>query len=182
MNRFLFSGPVWTIGVSLLALALGFFLPLVIGLRIVADDGAGGRQPALVIVHEEAVRPPSSRVADGTATLAVVSAAAGEQLYNSYCVACYAESRAFAQEFLGRVAARHGGIESLQLAADAYVPTVDAMNRLVELFPFPGKAGEAITDPIAIAEAVDILRAARDGEAEALAHLGEAVAAEWGEA
>ena len=101
---------------------------------------------------------------------------------NSYCVACYVESRAFAQEFLGRVAARHEGIELLQLAADAYVPTVDAMNRLVELFPFPGKAGETVTDPITIAEAVETLRAARDGEAEALAHLEEAVAAEWGEA
>lgn len=89
MNRFLSSGPVLAIGISALALALGFFVPLVIGLRSVSEDGARDKPPALVITDEAAVRPPASRAAEGGDVAVAVSAAGGEHLYNAYCVACH---------------------------------------------------------------------------------------------
>jgi hypothetical protein len=100
---------------------------------------------------------------------------------NSYCAQCFAEARRFAAEFVGRLAGRHPDNEPLQLAVEPYLTVVEAMNRVSQLFPFPGKENQTVQDPITIDESCAALREAQVAETRAADAMTLAVAAPWPE-
>ena len=98
---------------------------------------------------------------------------------NAYNTACYSEGRHFARDFIKRLAGRNEfAAGPLGRAAAAYALAADVMQRLGEMFPFPGE-GEVVDDDAAIGEAVGILRSAKDSETRAAQAIEEAVNLDW---
>ena len=128
INQIISSGSFWAVGLSLVALGVGFFLPLLIGIRSVSKQHPDAKPPALVMAYEsdaeeaetveaqpepevepepevaevatpevkdpkpeEVVTPEDPKPEDPpvAATPAVASAAHGEVLYKSMCIACH---------------------------------------------------------------------------------------------
>jgi hypothetical protein len=96
---------------------------------------------------------------------------------NSYNAQCYAEGRAFARDYLGRVAGRQPGVGALRDAQQQYVQAAAAMAEMAKLFPMP-YSRESIPQSDRLA-AADLLKQARDAETRALAALDQAVQAKW---
>jgi hypothetical protein len=86
-----------------------------------------------------------------------------------YNAACYAEGRRFAQRFLDRMSTRRPlATDLLRRAATAYEEAADAMQHLVEIFPFTHDEQGCISDPAAIDRAMPLLERARDAETRAM--------------
>jgi len=97
---------------------------------------------------------------------------------NAYNAQCYCEAKAFAREFLPRVAGRQPAVaEPVSRAAEAYKDVSAAMKQVAELFPFPpAKQSE---DPDTRKAAIGLLREAQAAETRAADALAEAAALEW---
>lgn len=97
---------------------------------------------------------------------------------NAYNAQCYCEGKAFARDFLPRVAERNPLVaEPLNRAAEAYRDVAAAMKRVGELFPFPpGKQSE---DPQVRAKAIPLLKEAQAAESRAADSLSKAVRMQW---
>lgn len=97
---------------------------------------------------------------------------------NSYNAQCYCEAKAFAREFLPRVAERQPfAAEPVTRAAEAYKQVAASMKHVAELFPFPpDKQSE---DPEKRKAAIGLLREAQAAETQAADALAEAAALEW---
>ena len=94
---------------------------------------------------------------------------------NSYVGACTCEGKAFATEFLRRMAGRHKGKpqgEPLEMAVKEYERAQQLMEEFVAMFPF---AMEGELPGEKLAEGAAILRKVRPHEAEALGSLRKAV-------
>jgi len=99
---------------------------------------------------------------------------------NSYCAQCFGEAKGFSRDFLTRLADRNTHAAGpLDKALLAYGEVADAMQRVAQLFPFPGAADQKVADLVTIGEAVESLKAARDAETRAAAALEEALEVEW---
>jgi hypothetical protein len=99
---------------------------------------------------------------------------------NAYNAACYAEGRRFAGEFFARMAKRNGfAADELKSAADDYAKAADATTQVAELFPFPGEWGKKVEDDKAIAEAGNLLKAAKDAESSAIKTLTKVTVMDW---
>jgi hypothetical protein len=99
---------------------------------------------------------------------------------NAYCAACYAEGRGFARDFLARLAGRNPRAEDyLRAASERYAAAAEALQRVVELFPFPGKGAVREADEARNAEAVEALFAALAAEDAAQERLVAACGLDW---
>ena len=96
---------------------------------------------------------------------------------NAYNAACYAEARAHASEFVFRAAKRHPVVSTaLTAAGSSYGAVVEALQGLVELFPFRGPQEQGVVDDRkAIGQAVTLLRTAKEAEISAVESLREAL-------
>jgi hypothetical protein len=110
---------------------------------------------------------------------ATLAARAAGLFGNSYNAQCWAEARAFAREYVGRVAQLHPRVAGLPEAHAALRDVSDAMAVVAELFPFTFDQGN-VDDAQVISTARDRLGVARAAEERAIAALRTAIAA-WPE-
>jgi hypothetical protein len=97
---------------------------------------------------------------------------------NAYNAQCYASAKAYARDFLARVAQRNPAVAApLGRAAEAYRDVAAAMKQVATLFPFP--AGKQSEDSDKRGEAIVALRDAQAAETRAADALAEAMALEW---
>lgn len=97
---------------------------------------------------------------------------------HSYNAQCWAEARAFARDFTGRLAERTEGdaAEHLGRARDAFAAVADALADVAARFPLTFEAGE-VPDGEDRLHAIERLRAARRAEPRAIDALASALSA-----
>jgi hypothetical protein len=102
---------------------------------------------------------------------------------NSYCAQCYSNAKQYCRDFVARLAERNEGAAGpLDQALIAYTDVGEAMERIAQLFPFPGGEEEKIEDLTTIDDAVDALQAASEAELRAAAAIEGALRGDWPEA
>jgi hypothetical protein len=92
---------------------------------------------------------------------------------NAYNAQCWAEARRLAERYVDRVATRNPHVSGLRRAHAALKRSADALQRVGEIFPFPGKADDL--NEKNRREATDVLAAARAADVDALAALETAM-------
>jgi len=142
-----------------------------------ADQWAIGH--AVQLLHQ---RSPFSGYGLGLAAYEVWIQALAEKTAtgfgNAYNAQCYAEGRAFARDYLRRVAERQPTVAApIRRAAAAYEKGAEAMKRVAELYPFPCE--DKLANPDHATEAIAALKEAKLAETAAAQALAEAVEIEW---
>jgi hypothetical protein len=148
------------------------------------DANSGAVRNALEFLHRRPYGPDHRFGPEGYAVwMTALRGGKVTAFGNSYCAQCFADAKRMAELFVGRLAKRNPAAEGpLSDAMVAYQACADAMKKVADVFPFPPKGNEPVTDEKQIGAACDGLRAAEAAETRAVKALETALEAMWAKA